>query len=170
MARVSIPALPDDNEAVTEIIGRACKSFERKAKRRKAEKWLPITLDESGPFVVNFFGDPHKDDENCNWPLLLEHIALCNRPHVYGACVGDKTNNWVGRLVREYADQNVTRIDARRLAQWYMKESGVNWLFHVLGNHDAWNEGAAILGLLSDDAYYFPNWEARVEIVAAGCK
>lgn len=171
MARVRLPKLPDPLEPVGELISRREKAFKRDAGRRKAERWIPMDLeDERGPFVVVFFGDPHLDDNHCNWPLLKEHVALASRPHVYGVCVGDKANNWVGRLMREYAEQHVTKSDARRLAHWYLSGCGVNWLFHVLGNHDAWNEGETIYDLLNVDGHYFVNWDARVELRAGGDK
>ncbi len=163
-----MPKLPDADEPVAALIARHVSRFDREHRRRKAEKWLPITLDEGGPFGVIVFGDPHMDANGCNWPLLLRHIELAKRPGTYGICVGDKTNNWVGRLVREYADQHTTASDARRLAKWYLHGAGVSWIAHVLGNHDVWNDGAAIYGLLNDDAYYFPHWEARIELWAAG--
>lgn len=167
MARVKVPKLPDPLEPVGELVERCKKRFKREATRRKAERWLPMELEgQRGPFVVIFFGDPHLDDNHCNWPLLAHHVELAGRPNVYGVCVGDKANNWVGRLMREYAEQHTTKSDARRLAHWYLAESGVNWLFHVLGNHDAWNEGECIYDLLNVDGHYFVNWDARVELRA----
>lgn len=167
MARVSFPKLPDSDEPVKSLIARHSARFKRENKRRKAERWLPITVDETGPFGVVVFGDPHMDANGCNWPLLERDLGIASRPHVYGICVGDKTNNWVGRLVREYAEQHITSEQGRRLAKWYLRDSGVNWICHVLGNHDAWNDGPAIYGLLNDGSYYFPNWEARIELRAS---
>lgn len=168
MARVKAPTLPDAREPLNDIIAHRVRRFEREAARRRAERWHPITLAESGPFGAMFFGDPHLDDNGCNWPLLLRHVELCRRPGVYGVCVGDKSNNWVGRLVREYADQETAKSDARRLVSWFLRDAGINWAFCVMGNHDVWNEGDAILGLIADQATYFPHWEARVELRAAG--
>ena len=39
-----------------------------------------------------------------------------------GICVGDITNNWVGRLMKKYADQETTRKQAIKLIEWFLKD------------------------------------------------
>lgn len=168
--RVTIDPIPDAQEPIADLLAAHERRFAREAKRRKAERWLPISIDESQPFGIMFFGDPHLDDDNCDMARLRADIAITKQPGIYAACVGDKTNNWVGRLVRLYSDQHTTKSDARRLARWYLRDAGIPWLFHVLGNHDGWSEGDAILSLINDGAYYFADWDARVEIRAGGAR
>lgn len=169
-ACAAIPAsLPDADEPIEDLISRRERYAARSAERRRVETWLPIELPEAGPFGVLWFGDPHLDDDNCDWPTLRSHVDLCKTtPGLYGASIGDATNNWVGRLMRLYADQHTTKHDARRLAKWFLRDCGVNWLLWLIGNHDEWNEGDAILGLIADGATYLPTWEARVEFRASG--
>lgn len=163
-------ALPSADEPIDEYLDRRCKQFGREQTRRKAEKWMPVTFNETGAFAVVFFGDPHLDDGGCNIPLLREHIKLCKAPGIYAACVGDYTNNWVGNLARLYGEQEADKKTARRLAHWFMNGCGLRWSVLLLGNHDTWNEGEAILGLMADKAVYLPNWEAQLEFRAGGNK
>lgn len=161
--------LPDDSEPVSEIIARKCRTFERQASRRKAERWLPITVDEAGPFGLLVVGDEHIDDNYADWPQLLADLKLAREtPGVYACAMGDATNNWVGRLIREYADQSTTRKEARALAKWLLSDDAAPWLFRLIGNHDKWNEGDVIIGLFADSAYHVADWEARIELRAAG--
>lgn len=160
---------PTGDEPINEIIERNCKRYDRRSKARKACEWLPIHLPEldGRPFGVAWFGDPHLDDEDCNWPLLIDDITLASTTQgVYGACIGDFTNNWVGRLMRLYSDQSTTKKDARRLAAWFLRDCGVDWRLSLLGNHDDWQEGDAILGLIASEGMYLADWEAKVEFRA----
>jgi hypothetical protein len=87
------------------------------------------------------FGDPHVDNSGCNFKLLHDHLAIAaKRPeYVFAGNIGDITDNWVGRLQRLYAESGTTVSDAWRLAEWMLRGAGVNWLFLVRGNHDAWS-------------------------------
>lgn len=168
LARVSAPVLPEADLPAEEIIAHKIAHFERITRRKAAEKWMPFKLDETRPFAIVWFGDPHLDDDGCNWPLLRRDIALAaNTPGCYAACIGDITNNWVGRLMRLYAEQNTSRARARALARWFLNDAGVPWLFWVMGNHDAWESGEHILEL-SSRGTLMQSWDAKVEIRAAG--
>ena len=151
-------------------IRRAVDDFTRLAPRVAAKRaWRPIDIPEAGPFGVLWFGDPHVDDEACNWPQLVADVELCRTtPGLYGASVGDASNNWVGRLARLYAEQNAGKREARRRVRWLLRDAGVPWLMWLLGNHDEWNEGDTILDLMSDGRVPLFAWEARLELRAAG--
>lgn len=166
MARVKIRSLPDDSEPLSDIFRRKEKAFKRKQKRADAERWLPVHLPEHQGRAVGlmFFGDMHIDDDGCNVPLLRRDLRLCAKTSgMYGLHLGDMTNNWVGFLSRLHGEQSVTQKDARRLAQYVMCESGVDWVANIVGNHDAWNEGAAILGLIGA-SLYVAEWEAKLVV------
>lgn len=120
------------------------------------------------PFGLIVFGDPHLDDDHCDWPTLTRHIDIAKRPGIYGACVGDYRNNWVGRLIRIYADQQVSHPEGQSLAKWFLGDCGVRWAFNLLGNHDMWNEGEAITGLIAPGAVYLAAWEAKVDLRCRG--
>jgi hypothetical protein len=168
--RVRTGALPPSSEPVADLIARLKKNSARSEARRKAETWLPIYFPEFKPFAVVWFGDPHLDDPHCEWSALERDIAIASKPGIYGACIGDLRNNWVGRLVRLYMDQHATHGDGHRLAEWFLRDCGVNWALNILGNHDLWNEGEVIAGLVADKAMYVAAWEARVEFRSANNK
>lgn len=142
---VQMPDFPDEDLSTEELIAHMKRRFLKKKASHDAHTWFPIKVKDNLPFALVFFGDPHVDDNGCNWPELERHINVCQAPGVYGVNVGDSTNNWTGRLMRLYAQQSTSVQDARKLVQWLMLESGVKWLVWILGNHDTWNDGAEIL-------------------------
>lgn len=164
-----VNVFPTGDEPIEDVIARNCARYVRQSAARRKAEWLPINLPEvdGSPFAVAWVGDPHMDDQNCAWPQLVEDLSrIKETPGVYGANLGDLTNNWVGRLTRLYADQSTSKQDARRLAAWFLKGCGVDWRLSILGNHDVWNEGDAILGLIADNAFYVADWSAKVEFRA----
>lgn len=141
-----LPAFPDDDIPTDELIDLMERRFTKRFERAKAERWFRVTMPDNQPFALCFFGDPHVDSNGCNWPLLREHIrTVSNTPGMYGANVGDLTDNWVGRLQRLYADSDQSAGTGWKLAKWFLTESGVDWLVHVLGNHDQWNRGGDLI-------------------------
>jgi hypothetical protein len=169
--RATFGRLPNIAPNVHEIIERRCKEFERHKEREEAERWLPITVNETLPFGLMVFGDEHADDNRCDWPALKRDLAIARETGgTYACALGDITNNWVGRLVREYADQSVTRTEARELARWLLTPDAAPWLFRNVGNHDFWNEGDVLIGLFGGDAYYIAEWESRVELRAGALR
>lgn len=162
MARRRFAELPD-------FVVDACNRFERHEKPRIARRraWRPIKLPDDRPFGVLWVGDPHIDDDKCDWPQLVSHIQLARTtPGLYAVNVDDVTNNWVGRLTRLFAEQNAGQKEARRRIKWLMHGAGVPWAFWLLGNHDAWNEGDTIIDLMSDGRLPVFDWEARVEFTS----
>lgn len=165
-ADLSIPDFPDDDIPAEEIIDQATRRFERLAQSFEAHTWFPVQLSSDMPFGIAWFGDPHLDDNGCNWPMLRRDIKLCAETSgLWGVNVGDTTNNWAGRLVRLYANQDMSVSRARRLAKWFMLESGVRWLLWLLGNHDMWGDGAAVLAEMAKQhgthRLVLHDWEAR---------
>lgn len=162
-----VAELPDDTEPTEAIIERRCKAYERQKARRDAERWIPITVNETKPFGLLVFGDEHADDNNCDWPELRRDLELCrNTPGLYACAMGDATNNWVGRLIREYENQNVTRKESWQLLKWLLSDDAAPWLFRLVGNHDAWREGDVLIGLFAKGDYLIADWEARIELRA----
>lgn len=158
----------DEDEPIEDILARMRKGFERKAKAQNARKWFPIKLKEDKPYGVILFGDPHLDDNGCNFPLLESHLEIARKPGVYGVNIGDTTNNWTGRLMRLYAQQDTSELTAKRLAEWFMFEAGVTWLCWILGNHDDWNGGADFHKRLGGNHIPIIDWRAQFEIKHPG--
>lgn len=101
---------------------------------------LTLTLPISGPYGIVFLGDPHVDDDGCDWDQLDRHIGIIrDTDGLYAANLGDTTNNWIGRLERLYAHQRTTAAEARILAEGFIRELDGKWLFNLGGNHDLWS-------------------------------
>lgn len=153
----SVDNLPGDGEPDPGalISALAARHRERKAYHdAKALRDVQVHMD--GPIAVAFFGDPHVDDPGCAWGDLERDVSICrDTVGMMAVDVGDNSNNWVGRLMRLYADQEVTSKQALTLIEWLM--TALPWLLWEDGNHDChdmetealtrrgWVPGAAVV-------------------------
>ncbi len=97
---------------------------------------------EHGNFFTRRNGRVHLtgncDDDGTDVALLERHTDLIRGTEgLFGANIGDTTNNWMGRLARLYAEQSTSAQEAWQLAEWFIKR--VDWLYFLSGNHDAWS-------------------------------
>jgi hypothetical protein len=162
------PELPPEDIDVPDIISHMCDRFEKRKKHADAKKWMTFKLATNKPIGITWFGDPHVDDDGCNWPLLKRDCSLvASTEGMYGANIGDTTNNWVGRLAALYGDQETSQKTGFRLAEWLFKDSGVEWLIMLMGNHDSWQEQ---LYLKEVAKYICPlvDWRAQFKLQFAG--
>jgi len=162
----AFPDFPEEDVAIEDIIDLQCRRFEKRMASHEAHTWFPIKLKDTTPIGILRFGDPHMDDNGANWPALKRDVELCKTtPGLFGANIGDSTNNWSGRLVRLYANQDTSVKTARRMAEWFMLDSGVKWLIWLIGNHDAWGDGSEILAQMArrhgTHKLVCHDWEAR---------
>ena len=127
----------------------------RASRRKRAKANLhhrTLELDPE-PFGVVIFGDPHVDNEGCDWDLLQKHVELVqSTPNCYGVCQGDMQDNWIGRLQKMYANSSMKASDAWRLSRWLLEQ--ITWVAVVGGNHDAWAHAPGVdpLGWVSKEA------------------
>lgn len=156
----------DEEEDIDEILGRFRKAHVRKKKAIEARQWYPIKIKETKPYGILWFGDPHLGP-HCDWETLDRHIQIANQDGIYGANIGDTTDNWpwTGRLARLWAENDISSPTERRLAKWFMQEAGINWLVWLIGNHDEWNGGTEFYKALG--AYQVPvmDWRAQFTLV-----
>lgn len=163
---IDLPDFPTENVATEKLIDQACERFVTRKASYEAHTWFPIKVKENRPIGLLWFGDPHVDDNGCNWPVLRKHAKYCKEVDgLYGANIGDTTNNWSGRLIRLYAEQDASVQTARRFAKWFMLESGIKWLLWLMGNHDTWGDGAEVLAQMAlqhgTQKIICHDWEAR---------
>lgn len=159
------PVFPDDDIPVEEIINSMVRRFGKRKEAHDSKKWMEFKINSDQPIGIMWFGDPHIDDDGCNWPLLMDHIRICKETEgMFGANIGDTHNNWVGRLVKEYANQNTSRGTAWKLIDWFFRDSGVNWLLILLGNHDAWNFGSETMGKITQNICTMIDWRAQIKL------
>lgn len=143
---VEFPELPSSELPAEELIDQACKRFEGHLAAKEARRWMEIKIKSNKPVGVAFVGDPHIDNNGCNWPLLRRDIKILeDTPGMYAVNMGDLTDNWVGRLIRLYADQEMSKKQAWKLAKYLLRDCSINWLCHILGNHDQWNDGPYLI-------------------------
>ncbi len=138
---LTFPEFPDDELPTEDLVALMCDQFDRKHRAHRARKWFDVQVHTPGPIGLMWFGDPHVDSDGCNWPLLKGHAEICAATDgMYGANIGDTTDNWVGRLQRLYAHSNQSRSRAVRLAEIFIAEMGIDWMLILRGNHDMWSK------------------------------
>ena len=134
---------------VEDLIADKCKSYESYTVKQDSN--VKIVAAGNKPVAILHLGDPHLDDNGCDFPLLKHHIDLIKgREGVWCGNIGDTTNNWVGRLKALYAEQSTTFTEALELSEWLI--NSVHWLYFIHGNHDLWDNGSYILKLLMKNA------------------
>lgn len=163
--KISHPLIPEDDIPVEDIISSMVKRFSKRKDAHVAKKWMEFKVDSDLPIGICWFGDPHIDDNGCNWPLLKEHIDICKTTAgMFGANIGDTHNNWVGRLMKEYAAQETSRGTAFKLVEWFFKDSGVKWLIMLMGNHDTWNFGSETITKIAQNICPMIDWRAQFKL------
>lgn len=165
-ADVRPPSIPSKNMPVEKIIEAAEQRFIRERDNKSALKWMPFAMPDDLPVALCFMGDPHVDDNGCNWPLLRRDVGLmATSPGAYGVNCGDLTNNWVGKLMALYAEQGMTKSEAKEVIRWLLRDCGIRWLLVDGGNHDAWNEFMYLLAELVDPRTILTDWQAKFKLV-----
>lgn len=134
---LELPDFPSDDVPIDRLLDLAEERSRLRAQSHEAHTWFGVKVKEDKPIGILWFGDPHVDDNGCDWQLLRRHAHLCKTTEgLYGANIGDTTNNWAGRLAALYAKQDASLKTARRFAAWFMLDSGIKWMLWLIGNHD----------------------------------
>jgi hypothetical protein len=168
MSSLSFPALPDRDEPIEALLKRCEEHYLRERSYRDAAAWQQISVADDLPIGVALMGDPHLDDPGCNYPLLRRDVeTIRSTPGCFALNIGDTTNNWVGRLARLFGNQENSQASARRLCEWFLLHSGIDWLAIILGNHDEWNEGGEIIRRMCANRVDINvhEWQAKLELV-----
>lgn len=157
--------LPPKDVPIEDTIAHMRKRFAIKQAHHQAKRWREFRVPSDGPYALMLFGDPHIDDDGCNWALLEDHCALARETsNLYAVSVGDVSNNWVGRLERLYGNQETSSETARQLVKWLLVDSGVPWFLWIHGNHDAWNNGIPIIEGMNVNRIAMEDWQAKVTL------
>lgn len=135
----TVDELPDDGESsAEELIAALTARHAKRMAHHEAAKLRQVRVSMDGPIALGFFGDPHVDDPGCAWGDLERDVRICrDTPGFLAIDVGDDSNNWVGRLMKLYANQEVTSRQSLKLIEWLM--TSLPWLLRIKGNHDGWN-------------------------------
>jgi hypothetical protein len=152
---------------IHERIARRVQDYEYKAAKIKAQAFRRINVKMDGPVGILHFGDPHIDDDGTDIGELFYHAELTRTtPGLFGANIGDTTNNWVGRLARLYGEQGTSAEHGRELAEYFLKS--VDWLYVVLGNHDMWGGGSGVVDWFAKQYGYMQTGQFQPHAVRLG--
>lgn len=159
----SFAPLESPDMPIDDLLDHVTRRFEKRRQFQEQREWLPVTFHKPGPLAISFLGDPHVDDNGCNWPRLREDLDTINKTDgMYAASLGDASNNWVGRLSNLWASQETSAQQSWQLVQWLL--GATDWCLLIKGNHDMWLpndvdpiEWLKVPGTLSSD------WQARIE-------
>jgi hypothetical protein len=133
-----VEALPSELPTAAELLADRRKAFERKHSAKQARSLIRVDVRADGPIGIMHGGDPHLDDDGTDIALVERHVELLRTTDgLFGANVGDYSNNWVGRLSRLYGEQSTSAREAWVLVEWFI--SRVKWLYLIGGNHDVWS-------------------------------
>lgn len=161
-----LPDFGDEDLPVEELIQIASRRFEKRQAHTQQKEWFDIEMQSDNPCLIALVGDPHLDDDGCNWPLLTRDVGLMAKtPNVHAINLGDSTNNWTGRLMRLYAAQEASKGTGYKYVRWFMHDSNVKWLLWLLGNHDEWGDGALIIREMSADTVKIFDWQSKFNLV-----
>lgn len=160
---LAVPEFPDEDVPVEELVEIMARRYQKRFQHEASRMWFPVPVPSDDILPLAFVGDPHIDDDGCDWPTLKADIELLRSRGIAAINVGDTTNNWPvgGRLGALWAKQETSQKTAHRLARWFMHDSGVPWFLWLLGNHDKWNDGGAVLQEISNKAIPVFDWQAR---------
>lgn len=133
--------VPDGEIPIDELLELKRRAARRRMARHEGhQRRLTLPAEPLGLFVM---GDPHVDNEGCDWDVIMHHVEVVQRTDgILAACVGDMQDNWIGRLARLYAHSSTSAADGYRLSEWLL--SAMQWVAIVGGNHDAWAHGPGV--------------------------
>ena len=150
------------------IAGRVKASQKKRLKFSRSVRTLTLPAQ---PIGIAVLGDPHVDNDGCDWALLYEHVQLLRETDgAVAACVGDMQDNWVGRLATLYSNSSTTASDGWHASRWLLDQ--LQWIALVGGNHDAWAHGPGVdpLGWLTRECggQCYDTDELRITLEWAG--
>ncbi|WP_175952861.1 hypothetical protein [Burkholderia sp. BCC0405] len=149
---------------VDELLARRKQQYAQKVRHEQSRQLIPVRIKVLGPIGILHFGDPHVDDDGTDLALLERHMELCRSVEgLYGANIGDTTNNWIGRLGRLYGEQSTSAAEAWQLAEWFL--TNTPWLYLIGGNHDAWSgTGDPIRWIVGQAGSLYQDSEVRLAL------
>lgn len=162
-----ISNLPDEELPTEQLIEYRKRQFKQRQKYEDAVRLIGVKVKLDGPIGLLHFGDPHLDDDGTDVELIEQHCAIVqNTKGLFATCVGDMTNNWVGRLAKLYAEQSTSGKQAWQLADWFMGLLRGHLLYLIGGNHDLFSGHGDPLQWIArqNDALYKAS-ECRLELL-----
>lgn len=165
LSEIIIPSLKHGaDEPIEELIDRLTTNFKRTKLHEDEKRWRQVNVNTDKPIGIAWLGDPHVDDPYCDWVTLRRDLKIIkNTKGLYGASLGDHTNNWVGRLSRLYENHTVTKADSWRLVEWLIRE--MDPILLIAGNHDMWSGNSDPVKWMMRKHQIYEKWQTRLELV-----
>jgi len=161
---LTFPVFPSAEQPIGALLDHLERGSDLAARAKAARKWFTINVDENLPIAWNWFGDPHLGD-GTNWKLLRRDVELVAKtPGMYAANIGDTVDNWSGRLIRLYAESDISRATERQLARWFLTESGMKWALWLFGNHDTFDDAFTVY-MEAIGAHLVPMMDWRAQFI-----
>ena len=163
-----LPTFPDDDIYAEEILDHMQRRFKQRVEHDQALNWFKINIKSNLPIGLVVVGDPHLGSNGCNIELLRSDVdIMSNTDGVYAVNIGDTVDNWAyGNLVRLYAENDVSRQTERRLARWFLEDSGIPWICWLMGNHDMMaGEFSTYLKTINAHSLPMIDWRAKFCLV-----
>lgn len=162
----SLPTFPDDDIPAEQILDHLDKRFEQRLRHDDALKWFGVKMKTNKPIGLAVVGDPHIGNNGCNTPLLRRDVALmAETPGIHAVNIGDTADNWGGRLIHAYSENDISRQTERRLARWFLQETNIPWLLWLMGNHDMLDgEFSTYLRAIGGKQMPMLDWSAKFEL------
>lgn len=164
---ITLPQFVPDNIDVEEILDQMERDYVQRRAAANSRKWFKVRVNVLEPIAINWFGDPHLGSNGVNVPLMRYHIRIAKQtPGMYAGNLGDTVDGWGGRLIKLYAENNISKERERLLARWFLRGSGLRWLVWLHGNHDAMG-GDFMHYMEACNAAVIPmlDWEAKFTLV-----
>ena len=102
--------------------------------------WTRIVPVRKEPFGIAIIGDMHADNKGTDLAMLKRDLTLLAASRVRAINIGDTLDNfhYTGKLASKQAQNRMSDEEGLAVAKWIIRDSGVRWDAHILGNHDAW--------------------------------
>ena len=163
---VQLPVFPDENISTEQMLNHLEKQFNKREEYQRATQWFDIKIKSDAPYGLVVVGDPHLG-QHTNWPLIRRDVEImATTPGLGIVNIGDTTNNWGGRLIAIYADEDVSKSTERQLAKWFLSEASIPWLVWLHGNHDTMHtEFSTYLKAINVQQIPMLDWSAKFKLV-----
>lgn len=155
--------VPEDDIPVEDIVEQLHTRFKKRKEHVDAKEWQHIHMKANKPIGLLWMGDPHIDDNFCDWDSLKRDLSIIqDNENIHGCGLGDYQNNWVGRLARLYAEQDTSHATAWKLVEWLIKE--MDPMILIGGNHDMWSGNGDPLKWMVQPHSLHEDWVAQIKI------
>jgi hypothetical protein len=109
----SATPLPDDDLPTGELIDFMVRRFEKRKAHSEAKRWRRFSVPIAGPYALMIFGDPHIDDNGCDWgtlrPCLTNRGAVRRQPRRHHQQLGGPIGPAMGGTGHVVRDRSQAR-------------------------------------------------------------